>query len=393
MFLVGGDYVCVVFLKLHFERAKVKYVLVDHSKLGRFSGFAEVSENYGKCLAEMDIPDIHFVYMVPRRFIGHFGDKVSYISLENPIADLKRLGIRIDLWHATDQLFKFRLRTKGMRQLLTVHDLITIHNKKGIHKLKHGLRLRWRVFSSDYISVISNYVGEDLRDCCLLGDRPVTVIPDGVRELEKDPRTKPSFAGENEKFFLAVGQVCPRKNYEAIIKMMRYFPEHKLYICGICDSGYSRKLKARLESSVEKDRIVLTGGLNNWEKNWLYANCEALLMPSLMEGFGLPVVEAMRFCKPVFCAATTSLPQIGDKYAFYWDNLSPEAMADVVRGGLAKFSPEVDGIAEHDYSNKYTYREFTQRYLELYRKILYDSEEYPVRRKQNLFAFLSSCYD
>ncbi len=348
----------------------MKHILVDLSKLGRFSGFAEVNENFGRQLAGMDIPDIHFVYMVPRRFFGHFGDNVSYISLENPIADLKKLGIKIDLWHATDQLFKFRLRSAGMKQLLTVHDLITIHNKKGIHWLKHFIKFHWRVSHSDYISVISEYVENDIKHCCSLGNRPVTEIVNGVRSLEKDPREKPAFVNGEEKYFLAVGQVCPRKNYESIVAMMKPFPEYKLYICGVCDSGYARRLKSRIEASEGKGRIVLTGGISDREKNWLYAHCEALLMPSLMEGFGLPVIEAMRFCKPVFCANATSLPEVGDKYAFYWNDFSPEGMAEVVRNGLSSFSRNTDGMAELEYSYKYTYEEFTNRYVELYRKIL-----------------------
>lgn len=70
----------------------MKYVLVDHSKLGRYSGFAEISENYGKCLAELNLPDIHFVYMVPRRYFGHFGDNVSYISFEISVGGLASAG-------------------------------------------------------------------------------------------------------------------------------------------------------------------------------------------------------------------------------------------------------------------------------------------------------------
>lgn len=114
----------------------------------------------------------------------------------------------------------------------------------------------------------------------------------------------------------------------------------------------------------------MTGGISDEEKNWMYAHCEAFLMPSLMEGFGLPVVEAMRFGKPVFCANATSLPEVGDKYAYYWNDFAPEAMAKVVRDGLASFSYETDGIAEIEYSKKYSYQQFTRMYVELYRKIL-----------------------
>ena len=308
--------------------------------------------------------------MVPRRYFGHFGDNVSYISFENPLEDLHRLGIKIDLWHATDQLFKFRPHQKGMKQLLTVHDLINFQKKKGIHKIKHLLKFRWRVTHSHCISVISDYVKDELLSYGIARNIPVVEIPNGVRELENDPRVKPSFVGENDKFFFAIGQVCPRKNFESIVAMMREFPEYKLFIGGVCDSRYAREFKSALAESPESDRIVMTGGISDEEKNWMYAHCEAFLMPSLMEGFGLPVVEAMRFGKPVFCANATSLPEVGDKYAYYWNDFAPEAMAKVVRDGLASFSYETDGIAEIEYSKKYSYQQFTRMYVELYRKIL-----------------------
>ncbi len=232
------------------------------------------------------------------------------------------------------------------------------------------LKFRWRVTHSHCISVISDYVKDELHSYGIARNLPVVEIPNGVRELENDPRVKPSFVGENDKFFFAIGQVCPRKNFESIVAMMREFPEYKLFICGVCDSRYARAFKSALADSPESDRIVMTGGISDEEKNWMYAHCEAFLMPSLMEGFGLPVVEAMRFGKPVFCANATSLPEVGDKYAYYWNDFAPEAMAKVVRDGLASFSYKTDGVAEIEYSKKYSYQQFTRMYVELYRKIL-----------------------
>ncbi len=348
----------------------MKNVLVDLSKLGRYSGFAEISENYGKCLAEMNIPDIHFVYMVPERYIGYFGDNVSYISFENPLADLQSLGLKIDLWHATDQLFKFRPHLPGMKQLLTVHDLINFQKKTGIHKIKHFLKFRWRVLHSDCIAVISDYVRKELFNYRFADRLPVVEIPNAIRELENAPRTMPSFVTENDKFFFAIGQVCPRKNFESIVAMMREFPEYKLYVSGVCDSRYAREFQAALAGSTEKDRVIMTGGISEAEKNWMYAHCEAFLMPSLMEGFGLPVAEAMRFGKPIFCANATSLPEVGDRYAYYWDDFAPEAMAKVVRDGLASFSYETVGLEEIEYSRKYSYQRFTEMYVDLCKKIL-----------------------
>ncbi len=367
----------------------IKNILVDHSNIGRYCGFAEISKNYGRCLAEMDIPDIHFIYMVPRQYFGYFGDNVSYISSETPISDLRQLGVKIDLWHATDQLFKFRLHLKGIKQLMTVHDLITIQKKKGIHKLKHLLKFRWRVAHTDCVAVISNYVKDDLDRYGVVDRLPVVRIPNAVRDLENDPREKPSFVGTDDKFFLAVGHVQPRKNYESIAAMMSQFPEYKLYICGECDTKYAEELKTEVENAFGGGRVIMPGGVGEAEKNWLYAHCEAFFMPSLMEGFGLPILEAMRFGRPVFCANSSSLPEVGDKYAHYWSDFSPEAMAKVVRDGLASFSESTDGAAEVEYSRKFDYQNFTRRYVNLYRTLLRDRKP---MRNLSLAAVLQNTF-
>jgi glycosyltransferase involved in cell wall biosynthesis len=81
----------------------------------------------------------------------------------------------------------------------------------------------------------------------------------------------------------------------------------------------------------------MPGGVPEAAKLWLYAHCEAFLFPSLSEGFGLPVVEAMAFGKPVFISALTSLPEIGGEDAYYFADFEPESMARVVRDGLRDF--------------------------------------------------------
>ena len=349
----------------------MRQVLIDHSTLGRFCGFTEISENYGRILAQANVPDIHFTYLVPEKYFGYFGDNVSYVSCEHPMRDLNRLGYSIDIWHSTQQLFKFRKRFRHAKQLMTIHDLNYLWEKHGIHKLKHIIRGKLRLMRSDYITVISEYVADGIKRHCHLGKRPMIVIYNGVRDVENGPREKPSFMDEGTKFFLAVGQVVERKNYSSLLAMMRYFPDHRLVICGdLRNKRYVKIFKEEIESSVVKDSIVLAGGVSEAEKNWLYAHCEALMMPSKLEGFGLPVIEAMRFGKPVFCSTLTSLPEIGGDQAFYWDNFEPGYMADVVRKGLEAFLEPGRKESEIAYAGRFDYEEYTRKYIELYRNIL-----------------------
>ncbi len=349
----------------------MRHVLIDHSTLGRFCGFTEISENFGRILANTEVPDIHFIYLVPKRFFGYFGNNVSYVSCEHPVKDLDRLGYDIDIWHSTNQLFKFRKRFRHSRHLMTIHDLNYLREKRGIHRIKHIIRGILRMIHSDYITVISRFVADEVRRHCPFAKRRVIVIHNGVRDVDNDPRERPSFVDDGTKFFLAVGQVVKRKNYESLLPMMRHFPDHKMIICGdLRNRRFVKVLKNKIKESGTGETVILAGGVSEAEKNWLYAHCEALMMPSKLEGFGLPVIEAMRFGKPVFCSNLTSLPEIGGDHAFYWKDFEPAHMADTVREGLEAFLEPGRKESEIRYSRQFDYREYTNKYIELYRKIL-----------------------
>lgn len=348
----------------------MKTVLIDHSTLGRFCGFTEISENFGRILAQMDVPDIHFVYMVPEKFIGCFGNRVSYVSSENIRRDLKALPVRIDLWHSTHQLFKYRRFDSHTLQLLTIHDLNFLLEKKGIHRLRHIIQLHLRVLRSDHITVISEYVEKRFRRFTHLKASRVDFIYNGVRPLETEARIRPAFVRAERPFFFALGQVRKRKNFQSLVPMMKAFPDTDLYICGDDSARYASRLR-KLISEEGSGNVFLAGPVSQEEKNWLYASCAAFFMPSKLEGFGLPVLEAMRFGKPVFSSTLTSLPEIGGTHAFYWKDFESESMASVVKSGLSSFgSDPAIAIDEIEYSKGFDYHQYTLKYLALYRRLL-----------------------
>src|SRR3712207_7877031 len=98
----------------------MKTVLIDFSSLDAFCGFGEIARQYLRCLAKSDVDDMRFVLMVPEKHKGEYGDRFLYISAEHAAKELRALPCHIDLWHATDQQFKYRRRSKGTTQLLTV---------------------------------------------------------------------------------------------------------------------------------------------------------------------------------------------------------------------------------------------------------------------------------
>lgn len=348
----------------------MKHVLVDLTRYRDKSGFGEIANNMGEHLKDGIIGDIHFVVLVKEKFKGVLGDAVDYVSVEHIDKDLKALGYAIDLWHTTDQRFIARKHATGMINLLTVHDLNFLYEKKGISRLKALLKLRWFVRRSDCVTVISEFVKQDLLDHVSMGGKPLHVIYNGIQNTTHQPQHQPAFITDATKFFFTIGQTRKKKNFQALIPMMKYFPECKLYICGVKYHRYIGKLE-KLKESCHADNVYITGEITDEERNWMYAHCEAFLFPSMFEGFGLPVLEAMRYRCKVFSSQCTSLPEICKEHASYFQSFEPEDMAGTIKEGLMTWDKDgQEATAAKNYSLEYNYPRYLSQYISLYRSLL-----------------------
>lgn len=348
----------------------MKNVVVDFSHIGAMCGFGEIARNYCPRLAAADVPGVHFIFIVPKSFIGKFGDHIDYVSRENKQKEMKKWKGKIDLWHATDQQFSYRMRGKGIISLLTIHDLNYLKEKKGIHKIKHIVRTKWRSYCSDYITCISDYVKNDIEKNINPKDKGLRVIYNGIQDIELLEQRKPDFIADGEKFFFTIGQIRKKKNFQVLVPMMKYFPDMKLYICGDTHFRYAKKLRTLIEAE-GAGRVVLTGKISDEEKNWMFAHAQAFLFPSMFEGFGIPVLEAMRLRCKVFSSRFSSLPEVCSTHATYWDDYSPENMAKVVADGISEWRRDGKEADEaFEYSQQFNYDDYTRKYIELYTQLL-----------------------
>ena len=351
----------------------MKNVVVDFSHLADMNGFGEIARNYAPLLAEAQLDDIHLIFIVPDQLVGSFGPHIDYIRRSRKREDLKRLTCHIDLWHATDQQFHLRGGDKQTIQLLTVHDLNFLREKSGLHRWRHIVQLNWRMRRSDHLTCISQYVKDDILAHYHIGNKALDVIYNGIGSQESGVESReqrPSFILDDKPFFFTIGQIREKKNFQTLVPMMKYLPEYRLYISGDDHFAFAQELRKLIE--MEGDgRVIMTGKIRDEEKRWLYSHAEAFLFPSRLEGFGIPVLEAMRYRCKVFSSRFSSLPEVCGDHATYWDDYAPEAMANVVREGLAawqKDGPEATAALEH--SLGFNYESYTSSYIRLYRQLL-----------------------
>lgn len=312
-------------------------------------------------------------YIVPRELKGHFGDDVEYLVGNKFTRSLYRyFPYRCDLFHAVHQFCLVKFMRSSKKSLLTLHDINFIYEKKGRKIEKYRRKIARRMSEADRVVVISRFVEEDVRRLYPELSKPVSVIYNGVSDLTAEAAAAASLYPETgEGFLFHISSLQPKKNPELLIEMMRCLPDEKLLLAGNWNTSYGEYLKDLIAKKKIGNVIPLTN-VDNTVKSLLYARCKAFLFPSLCEGFGLPPLEAMRFGKPVFLSRLTSLPEVGGKYAFYWDELEPEAMAAVVKKGLDEWRVSGSPDEVRRWSCRFSWEKCASDYVRLYLDMLGD---------------------
>ena len=188
-----------------------------------------------------------------------------------------------------------------------------------------------------------------LRSYRLDEDR-VVVLPNGVASAfrpmprEASQRWVHTSFGLRAPLILTVGDLQPRKNQVGLIrafeKLVRAHPHlpHQLVIVGKED-WHASTVRATAKRSSVADRIHFTGFVSDEGLLRLYGACDLFIYPSLYEGFGLPILEAMACGRAVACSNTSAMPEVADSAAILFDPNSEDEIVLALRDLL--LNPEL----------------------------------------------------
>ncbi|MGL5014380.1 MAG: glycosyltransferase family 4 protein [Bacteroidales bacterium] len=306
--------------------------------------------------------------LMESRFKNRLLAEIPYKPLKIWHKCFLRINNDFNIWHAPFQLCKY-FPKGNHKTLLTIHDLNFLYEKseKKIewYKKKVGRNIK----HADHIVAISEYVKQDILKHFDVKESCITVIYNGSTKYVGD-LIKPEIVSDLNPFLFSIGTVLPKKNFHVLPSLL-VGNNYNLVISGNPSAYNDRILEEARRWDVE-DRVIITGPINEQEKNWLYKNCEAFLFPSIAEGFGLPVIEAMQYGKPIFLSKHTSLPEIGgdDAYYFDWD-FTPEEMRIVLQSGLEEYNsnPSIKDrlIKRHEL---FTWENAAKSYYDIYEQLL-----------------------
>ncbi len=185
---------------------------------------------------------------------------------------------------------------------------------------------------------------------------------------------------DNKSVYLAVGTVEPRKNYSFILDAFEQLWSSgiDLPICIVGRVGWKCEELMERISSLRKagKNIYFFSDLNDAELEYCYQGAKALIFASVVEGFGLPLVEAMHFGKPVIASNIPVFREVGDDYPIYFDLKAP--------GTLAKAVTEFEfGNASADFAPR-RWLSWDESVQELFSKIVLMAEDIKAKRSDTL---------
>ncbi|MCB9171229.1 MAG: glycosyltransferase family 4 protein [Flavobacteriales bacterium] len=239
---------------------------------------------------------------------------------------------KADVLLSPDGILSLRAR---LPQVAVIHDLNFEHHPEDLPRAyRNYYRTHFPRFAkkAERIITVSEFSKQDIIARYQVPADRIDVVHNGVgvvfRPSTPEERAKARRDhGQGADYLVCVGSLHPRKNIARLLTAFDHFasdrPGIRLVIVGDA-FWWDDRMKAAWSAMRHKDRVSFTGRLDQVELRDVIAGALALVYVSYFEGFGIPVVEAMRCGVPVIAANTTSLPEVAGEAALYCDPFNTE---------------------------------------------------------------------
>ncbi|TFD53390.1 glycosyltransferase family 1 protein [Cryobacterium sp. Hh11] len=254
--------------------------------------------------------------------------------------------------------------------VMTIHDLLPFRHPEyvpGAYSLILRTLIRLGARTARHVLTISDASRADIRRYLRIKRTPVDVIPlagetAGTPVVQTQRRTDQ---------LLAVGNRMPHKNFSTLLEALALLPEHARPRLVITGSHGDDPLTPLVDQLGLQQWVSLRGWLTADELDALYAESALFVFPTLFEGFGLPVLEAMAHGCPVLCSDIPVLHEVAGNAAVYVDSHDAAQLAHVI-GGLLGSPEELSRLAAAglERATEFTWDRTAQQTLASFQRVL-----------------------
>jgi glycosyltransferase involved in cell wall biosynthesis len=283
-----------------------------------------------------------------------------------------------DLYHATEHLL---MPLHRVPTVLTVHDLIfrifpQYHKPLNYWYLNAAMPLYCRRASG--IIAVSQATKNDLVRLYNIDPAKISVVYEAAAP-HFAPATSEHVAQVRaryrlpDNYLLHVGTIEPRKNLSLLLDALQRLQNagENIHLVLVGSKGWLfQGFFERLENLGLEETVQLVGYVPDADLPAIYSGARLVVVPSLYEGFGLPVLEAMACGAPVACSNVSSLPEVGGDAVRYFDAMDAKAMADTIftvwRDQALRHEMSLQGL---DHAAKHSWQKTADKTLSVYEKI------------------------
>ena len=263
---------------------------------------------------------------------GRFRKKMLSTLWMQLITPFCMIKYKLDLfWSPRHHLPVFMPRR--VKSVLTIHDLVHRlypHTMPLTHLIVDRLFMGLSIRKADRIIAVSKATSAAIRKSYRVNDEKMKTIYHGVPKLKHKIKRMPDLPA---KYFLFVGTLEPRKNIERTVKAFQSVvsQNHNVHLVIVGGKGWKNHPFHRLIRSNPLNRYIhLTDYITPDKLSSVYANAIGLVYPSLCEGFGFPILEAMSIGIPVITSDCSSMAEIAGDAAVLVDPLNADAIAEAM---------------------------------------------------------------
>lgn len=261
--------------------------------------------------------DFYFCYR-PHRWLRSFRDSLP----QNAHRRLLRGAPNADVFHALNQ----RVDSRARRTVTTFHDLFVLTGEYSASEFRERFAAQARAAAerSDRIIAVSQFTARQIQSLLGVEEDCISVVPHGVDMAA--PVT-----GPRENMILFTGAIQKRKNVARLVRAFERAPQGwTLVLAGAPDGYGAAEELAAVEASSRRSNIRVAGYVSRAELDALYARAAIFAFPSLDEGFGMPILEAMANGSAVLTSNCSAMPEIAGDAALLVDPYDEESIGDAL---------------------------------------------------------------
>ena len=284
--------------------------------------------------------------------------------------DLVRDGVQI--YHGLSGELPFGISKSGVKSIVTIHDLIFLRHPEFYNWIDTKI-YAWKFYQTireaDHIIAISECTKRDIIEFGDIENAEISVIYQSYSPIYSVECRVESYS--QFRYILSVGSIEERKNILLAVRAMHYLPEELHLVIVGRHTAYTDKVSNYIKTHQLEHRVHILHGVTNDQLPAIYAGAESFVYPSVYEGFGIPIIEAISCGLPVVACTGSCLEEAGGPDSLYVAPDDEKALAHAISQTLRGAEGRQQRIERcQDYIQRFEGRDVASQVIDLYNKLL-----------------------